>query len=335
MGLDSGDYIKLVTADFRRKQTSGVLSLRLADSTRAKIKKECINVYKQRPNKRDERILEDFFGPLEEGKSLAQTIRAFDTDRFRPLDSFLKGQTEKTELKNIELLAWLIDFQPRPHVFGMPVPDHAAFAQSFPDNAGKSPVDTKSTAIIQSSPGDPEGIQEPTIEPDLEQNAELAEKIPSGNTPSSNKYKRVLIAVLTAVSFAGMGYVLSKELLNKASAMNGTSNGCMYWADTAYVEIPCSEQRNGMLTLPLDKEKMKTFKRIILTDTVTERSVGRIYYLQNNKSLELYTAGGNHPVEVTRSLRKLTAHMFNKYLGKGGKMKTGGEAALAGVQTGK
>lgn len=41
-------------------------------------------------------------------------IRRFDPDKFKPLNNFLKKGTN-TDLKNIELLAWLIDFRPRPY----------------------------------------------------------------------------------------------------------------------------------------------------------------------------------------------------------------------------
>ncbi len=54
----------------------------------------------------------------ENGKSYLNHIRGFETDKFKPLDNYLKGHTERTDDKNLELLAWLIDFRHRPHIYG-------------------------------------------------------------------------------------------------------------------------------------------------------------------------------------------------------------------------
>src|SRR5882757_1800934 len=117
MRLNHPDYIKLVIEAYKKKRSNTDLSLSLAQSTPAKIKRECLYVYKERYDKTDEQLLRTFFGSAEHGRHFLQLIRGFDADKFKPLDNYLKGITEKTDDKNVELLAWLIDFQHRPYVF--------------------------------------------------------------------------------------------------------------------------------------------------------------------------------------------------------------------------
>ena len=120
MRLDYSDYTRLVKESYIRKRSSDSL-FSLARSTPGKIKKECLKVYQQRYINKDELILRRFFDPEETGKQLYLLIRKSDSDKFKALNNFLKGDTGKTEEKNLELLAWLIDFQHRPCVLNKEV----------------------------------------------------------------------------------------------------------------------------------------------------------------------------------------------------------------------
>jgi hypothetical protein len=90
----------------------------------------------------------------------------------------------------------------------------------------------------------------------------------------------------------------------------------MYWADSCYKTIDCNDSRKGILKLPMDQEKMKNFRKIMWIDTITERSIGKVYYIRIHGGIEFYTSGGNHPIEVTHNLQKLTPYMFKQHLKK-------------------
>jgi hypothetical protein len=111
-------------------------------------------------------------------------------------------------------------------------------------------------------------------------------------------------------------YILWQWQKHKQDSTENAHTGCMYWADSCYKEIACNTELKDRVKLPLDLEKMKSFKRIMREDTITEKSIGKIYYIKTRGIIEYYTEGGNHPIDVTRSLRKLSAYMFNQYLGK-------------------
>ncbi|UOU99424.1 hypothetical protein MUU74_05550 [Chryseobacterium daecheongense] len=99
------------------KKEKGKLSLNLVAPTPAKLKQECSIVYSERYKEKDGKTLRLFFLPKDDSTDYGISIRNTDTDRFKPLSNFLKGKTSETEDKNIELLAWLIDFEPRPYNF--------------------------------------------------------------------------------------------------------------------------------------------------------------------------------------------------------------------------
>ncbi len=96
------------------------MSINLVNPTPAKLRQECIVVFRgmlieNEADPIDLMLLRSFFErPGEEDLRLS-TIRTFDTDKFKPLCNFLKGRTGKTSDKNLELLAWLIDFSLRPY----------------------------------------------------------------------------------------------------------------------------------------------------------------------------------------------------------------------------
>ena len=91
------------------------LSTELETPTPAKLKRYSLLLLAERPDVTDEPVLRMFFGPVREGDHLEDVIRRFDIEKFKPLIRFLKGETNETDEKNVKLLAWLIDFQPRPY----------------------------------------------------------------------------------------------------------------------------------------------------------------------------------------------------------------------------
>ncbi|RZJ82858.1 MAG: hypothetical protein EOO20_23830 [Chryseobacterium sp.] len=76
------------------------------------IRNEFRSLFNARCNNVDKPILKEFLSlPYNEGIS-DLAIRNCDTEKFKPLYNFLQKGV-KTHEKNMELLAWLIDFRPR------------------------------------------------------------------------------------------------------------------------------------------------------------------------------------------------------------------------------
>ncbi|MFD0940257.1 hypothetical protein [Pedobacter boryungensis] len=108
-------YKQEVLLAYRKKAKEGVLSDELTNPTRAKLKEECLRIYRSGPlADRDREILKVFLGIRREVEDYSQSIIDYDDGRFRPLDNFLKGETDDPHVRTVDLLAWLIDFPERP-----------------------------------------------------------------------------------------------------------------------------------------------------------------------------------------------------------------------------
>jgi hypothetical protein len=230
MRLNHPDYIKLVTEEYKRKRTDRELSLLLAQSSPAKIRRACLHLYKEYYDKKDERLvkkdqqaLRDFFGPAEHGRQFLQQIHGFETDRFRPLDYYLKGKYGNTDDTNIELLAWLIDFKHRPFVPGMDVilsEEEIAILKEPESNSGEKPTKPNSGQIDLKH--DEETLdaviadEEKKSSQEDEDDPVIITENPTPSTPNSiNKpakkisKKTLLIFLCLLISFAGI-YIIGK-----------------------------------------------------------------------------------------------------------------------------
>lgn len=108
------DYEKEVRNLYQMKKESHELSLNLVHPTPSNLKKECMIQFKIRCGPKDMIMLRSFFERTSEEDFYSSSIRFFDRDKFRPLSNYLRTICTTSE-KNIELLAWLINFAPRPY----------------------------------------------------------------------------------------------------------------------------------------------------------------------------------------------------------------------------
>jgi hypothetical protein len=233
MRLNHPDYIKLVTEEYKRKRTDRELSLLLAQSSPAKIRQACLHLYKEYYDKKDERLLKkdqqalrDFFGPAEHGRQFLQQIHGFETDRFRPLDYYLKGKNENTDDKNIELLAWLIDFKHRPFVTGTDVilsEEEIDILRESESNPGEKATQSKPEQIdlkhdeetLEAVIADEEKKSLQASEDDpviITENSETLSTPNSINKPPKKMSKKILLIFLCLlISFAGIYIVLKYD----------------------------------------------------------------------------------------------------------------------------
>ena len=109
------DYKKEVLDCYLKKKNEGNLSLNLTHPTPRRLRDECINAYQERFIATDSSILRLFFDISPNKDDYSESIRNIDIDKFRPLINLINDPKIKSDIKNIELLAWLIDFRIRPY----------------------------------------------------------------------------------------------------------------------------------------------------------------------------------------------------------------------------
>jgi hypothetical protein len=106
-------YRSEVLRHYEQKKAEGELSINLIHFTPVNIRNESRLLFSAACDNIDRRMLKEFFGVHFENEVSDLMVKKCDPDKFKPLCNFLKKGT-KTHEKSIELLAWLIDFRPRP-----------------------------------------------------------------------------------------------------------------------------------------------------------------------------------------------------------------------------
>ncbi|MFZ6024054.1 MAG: hypothetical protein ACOYVG_06320 [Bacteroidota bacterium] len=287
----------------------------LKQPTPASIRKECLTLYKERPEKKDEPILRSFFGPLPENKSFLASIENFPTDGFRAFSNYLKGKAIKTDDKNVELLAWLINFPHRPFRYGMDVilSEKEKTILNSDEGVGENLAkdieeeENNTTEDVLSQP--PPNELEATIIPATEAQMPVVPINPGSEIRPVKKSLTVnrqglILGIPLFFAIISLGFYL---LYDKGAK-------CMYWTGDHYEKIDCDADINDKDLF--NEERWKNFKKITSPDTITTWSIGKLYYLKTNGALEYFTAGGKHPVFVTRTLKVLSPYMFDTYLRK-------------------
>jgi len=320
MRLNHPDYITLVMIAYNKKRVDGELPL-LAHPTPGKIRRACINNYKAGCERKDEPALCAFFGSAEQGKQFLQLIENFETDKFRPLNNFLKGETERTDDTNIELLAWLIGFQYRPYALDKYVTlsdeelalinnDINITAQIEPEpiiiDDGLVKNESEVVNLLENEAGEAPGVNEKKFSVSL--------NVTSTGKPWKEWAKKAAgILLILAISFTG---IYSNWLPPRFFGFRDGNTGCMTWVNDHYEQVPCNEESKGRLILPLNEEKMKNLKMITRMDTLTTWSIGKVYYIKDSNVIKCYTEGGKYPEDINRNLKVLSQHIFDTYLRK-------------------
>ncbi|MET4080237.1 hypothetical protein ABIB40_000177 [Pedobacter sp. UYP30] len=276
------DYKNQLTETYKERCSKSMLSNALINPTPAKLKRECVAVYARNSNTpNDYRTLSDFFGQPGDSGSFESLIKRFDVDKFRPLNNFLLGKTNDPDDRNIELLAWLMDFKPRPYRF-----DDFQKSNSTP---AELPRTTESNSQI---------TKEPTQLPDH---------------PSEKKQRNLSILGKWFLPMAGVGVLIMVSSFLFFWGGSKPDQHCMYWANDHYESINCNKKIFGKESIALDTLLLLHFKKITRPDTITDKSLGRIWYVKTGGKLEFFTADGQHPIDKKKGLKPITSYVIHKY----------------------
>jgi hypothetical protein len=292
------DYKSLVIGDYQKKKAANALPLRLIQATPANLKRECKAVCDERYHRKDEKTLREFFGQGGDKVAWLQAIKRCDTDKFRPLGNFLKGLTDWTEDKNIELLAWLIDFEPRPFELGRRYNSNTSEApENKPD---ETPINGENEKGLVDQPSQP-------VSPEHSDQLDTP--------PASGLKTRKTIGILAAMLFVSVAISIYWLAANKAPAIVFAGpQACMFWAGDHYQQVSCNQKFDDTMVIALDSEKVNHFKKITQPDTITEKSKGTVWYVKYNGNMEYYTSSGYHPIDPRLRLKPITDYIIRKYI---------------------
>jgi hypothetical protein len=103
------EYKAAIRSKYEVEKTKEYSSF-LLNPSRALLRRLCVERFKENATSDDLKTFALFFGFEFENKKKLQEA----TDKFRPIETFLKGDTDPSDIEAINMAAILVDFNPRP-----------------------------------------------------------------------------------------------------------------------------------------------------------------------------------------------------------------------------
>jgi hypothetical protein len=292
------DYIQEYKSDIRAKyilEKTGVYKGFLINPSPAKLRDLCILIFKENKNSDDLASFSFFFGfDFNEG-NLNKLKK--QTDKFKPLGTFLKGETELSDLNGVDLVAVLINFQPRP------INKYSKINHNEDSVKNDVEVFKKEEYVGALEKAENEKI---LIQPEKKGIVKIDDfKIKNGFI-NKNKARIVGSISLATLSF----FLISKTVINDKQ--------CMEWQKNHYEVVDCKTESIGFVNtnsrIPLN-ETILNFKKIKVCDTTTffKHNKAVIWYYKNDDELEFFNAPGFHP-ENDKPLKPITQYMIDRYV---------------------
>jgi|SRR6185437_7038525 len=278
--MSENEYKLLVLADYDRKMAASLLTAELMLPTPGNLKAESVRICEKRFHPKDEILLRSFFNQKDDAASYRMAIQNDSAEVFKPLSNFLRDRSINTTLKNINLLAWLIDFEPRPY--------HPNLTAAGPNAKSSAPAPTSLSAVA---------------------NADNLQSRSSHELVKRSS-KRILFYVLAVGGIALASYVI---IYYKSHRLTGRE-GCMIWDNDHYQPIDCSEKSLHMPMYPINHQLVDNFKKITRPDTLTPRSIGKVWYAKFNGRVEFFTSSGPYPLDTNRRVLPMSDHILEKYV---------------------
>jgi len=324
------DFKNAVLEFYAEKKAKGQLSNNLLKPTKAQLRKECLLILKHRYLQKDDETIRAFFDPTRKFENHELSITKFDLEDFKSLQNFFLGQPSIRKEENIKLLAWLINFEPRPYVFGttygtVEQPESTSDSDAL-EQVATSEIETSPKEVISG---------EVAIIPESKSET-------FGDVKPSTPWKKIASISLLSILFLSLGIliysknesgdsIISDDIIStpKVNIINASNpqkaiepkpnniekKQCMYWNDDRYEAIACDQPITGTSIIPLDQKKLINFRRIKNLDTINTTHIGKAWYFKIAKdSIVLFTGSGSYPLDTNRILRPLSSYMLNKYI---------------------
>lgn len=278
-------YKKAIQSQFDTEK-SKYYSNFLMSPSRANLRKLCSERMKDNKSEDDLKSFTLFLG-FEFSLSNANKLKK-QNDKFRPIETFFKRETDLSELEAVNMAAILVDFQPRPF---------RKFSELFNGEEIESEID-KVTDKIKSSKGESLGV------------TSSKDKATLVFEPKNNLKKKLGYGVIGALGLFTVGYT-TKDLLFPEKQ-------CMKWMEDHYELVDCIKETQDIgsyeIIKPYDKIEFER-KELTVCDT-TEFFVGdkaKVWYSKKNNVVQFFNMYGENP-ENKVSLKPITQHMIDNYV---------------------
>lgn len=277
--ITSDDY----TAAIRRKYESekqDKYSSFLLNPSPAQLRNLCLIVFDQGLSKADEGTFSIFF-QTRQGDSLRKCIEKVDVEKFRTFRNFLFGKNEKINPSSLEVIAVLLDMNPRP-------------LSNF----------LNSNMILEAPPTNKK--------PEKERTNEFAgNEVDEPEAPPKLKAdrKRIIIPIVL-IGLLFIAYIVKKEVF--------PAKECMQWNVDHYEEVVCEGNQLGFANInPIveSDEDLLDFKKLEVDSNTVFFKEGQpiVWYIKREGKCEFFNRPGLHPISG-KPLMPITKYMIEKHV---------------------
>ena len=281
------EYKKAIRAKYEEEKTE-IYSSFLLNPSRAQLRKLCVERFKENLNNDDLMSFKLFFG-FEFASDNLNKLKT-QTDKFRPIETFLKGETDLTDLEGLNIAAILVNFNLRPF-----------------NKFNKSDFSISEENLKE----DLETIVPRHKEFKINSFSAAANAGTSSKKPNNNLIrKKAGIATLILTGLFSVGYTTKNIFF--------TEKDCMQWNENHYERVDCKSENiiltNNCKPEPYNKEEFAR-KKLKVCDTTTFFKADKpiVWYCKKNNKVCFFNMDGKNP-ENGAELKQITQHMIDKYV---------------------
>ena len=283
MSNNSNDYLVAIK-QFIELAKVGDRAPFLNKPTTTSLRDYCFFLVKEGLNTVDEINFRYFLG-LNKEADLVKEIKKIQADKFKQIKKFIDGELDNTSSDKLELIAILIDFNPRPY---------SKFLKQY------------KTVVV-------EPIFEANVQEQLNDAVVVQGLVNIETKTPENKdnTKLIVVLLLLIVVLGSVGYLIKDIFLREKRLMEWKSNHYEVVDDTGVNGIG-----NFRTIAPYDESKMSLKKIDVNSETpFFHYDTPLVYYLKHNGEVEFFNQPGQHPV-LKKTLRPVTQHIISVYVNK-------------------
>jgi len=254
-----------------------------------------------------------------------------ETNPFRPIENFFKGETVPDKIEVVDMAAILVDFQPRPfNKFRKQIDDEDLEIYNELKNTIKPNTETSIDGFIDEVENR-EFIDSETIidVKELEQ-IESEEKEPTSDSSGNQKTNEeneeggaeeiktknpkhpILRYLAISAVLAGLALIIYLALPQKE---------CMQWSNDHYELVDCDLKIQGLGManhIELLDKSLINLKKVNVCDTTScfdKNGEAIIWYAKTANGIDFFNGHGRHP-ENNKALKPITQYIIDKYVKK-------------------
>ncbi|WDO11879.1 hypothetical protein MH928_11115 [Flavobacterium sp. WW92] len=287
------EYKKAIKAKYEEEK-NGMYSSFLINPSRGQLKDLCWEIFKNNSDINDLKSFSIFLGfdfsPTALGGNKLNKVK----DKFRPIETFFKGETDLAKIDAADMAAILVDFKQRPL---------SKYSRSYNDGKRTEDSKVKKKAHIELQ-NEPIEIIDDVIMPNY--------LIDSNNNLGHNHSSGFLIRKKWSVYFVLAIFIIGGIFMMSQQE----EKDCMEWRGDHYEAVDCSSESFGIVNtkIPMDPQQFKLRKLKPLEAKrihYSKRKPG-IWYEKTNGDVEFFNGPGYHP-ENHEYLKVATDLIINKY----------------------